>query len=492
MQVGDPKNVMGGQDDAKISTSSGSSSSSSSSSSRLHGSSGVGGSQPPANSSVGNNASSLSSTTTSSSTSGGSAATGGGGGGGGEEQTISYSAERIIGHGSFGVVFQATELETREVVAIKKVLQDKRFKNRELQIMKQLVKLPHPNIVLLKQCFYSNGEKPEELYLNLVLEYIPETVYSVARQHQKAKQPVPLLHVKLYVYQLARALAHIHGLGICHRDIKPQNLLLDPATHVLKLCDFGSAKFLVKGEPNVSYICSRYYRAPELIFGSTSYTTSIDIWSEGCVAAELLLGHPLFPGDSGVDQLVEIIKVLGTPTREEIKAMNSNYTEFKFPQIKAHPWNKVFRSRLPQEAIDVVARMLAYAPDRRIRPIESCAHAFFDELRDPATRLADARGLPPLFDFTDTELRTGPPGLVELLVPSHARMVEVPRGRKNGDALPGAAAAGGAAGGAGAGAALATARGGGGEGGGGGAVGGGRHGHAVQSPVVGATGGGAT
>lgn len=175
---------------------------------------------------------------------------------------------------------------------------------------------------------------------------------------------MPLLHVKLYVYQLARALAHIHGLGICHRDIKPQNLLLDPETHVLKLCDFGSAKFLVKGEPNVSYICSRYYRAPELIFGSTSYTTSIDIWSEGCVAAELLLGHPLFPGDSGVDQLVEIIKVLGTPTREEIKAMNSNYTEFKFPQIKAHPWNKVFRSRLPAEAIDVVARMLAYAPER--------------------------------------------------------------------------------------------------------------------------------
>lgn len=137
--------------------------------------------------------------------------------GSGEEQTISYSAERIIGHGSFGVVFQATELETREVVAIKKVLQDKRFKNRELQIMKQLVKLPHPNIVLLKQCFYSNGEKPEELYLNLVLEYIPETVYSVARQYQKAKQAVPLLQVKLYVYQLARALAHIHGLGICHR-----------------------------------------------------------------------------------------------------------------------------------------------------------------------------------------------------------------------------------------------------------------------------------
>jgi serine/threonine protein kinase len=177
----------------------------------------------------------------------------------------------------------------------------------------------------------------------------------------------------------------------------------------------------VKGEPNISYICSRYYRAPELIFGATEYTTAIDIWSMGCVMAELLLGQvcfhmnslilqdgclhsyhsvfntlqltfslgftprtvlilwlailcldvsqahelaiwslafvsgfgclqlqgagsclqPLFPGESGVDQLVEIIKVLGTPTREEIKCMNPNYTEFKFPQIKAHPWHKV-------------------------------------------------------------------------------------------------------------------------------------------------------
>lgn len=77
------------------------------------------------------------------------------------------------------------------------------------------------------------------------------------------------------MYQLFRSLAYIHSLGICHRDIKPQNLLLDPETGVLKLCDFGSAKHLIKGEPNVSYICSRYYRAPELIFGAIDYTTKI-------------------------------------------------------------------------------------------------------------------------------------------------------------------------------------------------------------------------
>jgi glycogen synthase kinase 3 beta len=94
--------------------------------------------------------------------------------------------------------------------------------------------------------------------------------------------------------------------------------LCDTNTHVLKLCDFGSAKQLVAGEPNVSYICSRYYRAPELIFGNSNYTTSIDVWSVGCVIAELMLGQPIFPGESGVDQLVEIIKILGTPSKEQI------------------------------------------------------------------------------------------------------------------------------------------------------------------------------
>lgn len=135
--------------------------------------------------------------------------------------------------------------------------------------------LNHVNIVPLKHCFYCNGEKPDELYLNLVLEYIPDTVYGVARQLLKAKQYMPIVLVKLYIYQICRALSYIHSTGICHRDIKPQNLLLDPRSHVVKLCDFGSAKVLQKNEPNVSYICSRYYRAPELIFGATDYTTAI-------------------------------------------------------------------------------------------------------------------------------------------------------------------------------------------------------------------------
>ncbi|KAJ0589789.1 putative shaggy-related protein kinase NtK-1 CMGC-GSK family [Helianthus annuus] len=341
-----------------------------------------------------------------------------GGRNGQPKQTISYMAERVVGHGSFGVVFQAKCLETGEAVAIKKVLQDKRYKNRELQTMRVL---DHPNVVALKHCFFSTTEK-EELYLNLVLEYVPETVHRVIRHNNKMNQRMPMLYVKLYSYQIFRALAYIHGsIGVCHRDIKPQNLLVNPHTHQVKLCDFGSAKVLVKGEPNISYICSRYYRAPELIFGATEYTTAIDVWSAGCVLAELLLGQPLFPGESGVDQLVEIIKVLGTPTREEIKCMNPNYTEYKFPQIKAHPWHKIFHKRMPPEAVDLVSRLLQYSPNLRSTALEAMIHPFFDELRDPATRLPNGRVLPPLFNFKPHELKGVAADMVTKLVPEHAR-----------------------------------------------------------------------
>ena len=237
-------------------------------------------------------------------------------------------------------------LETGQKVAIKKVLQDRRFKNRELDIMRMV---SHPNIVRLLHCFFTYDRRVlnilrvgslldekichprtatplstlhstpreqdvsrpfqlcqesnpfcsprlprrDDMYLNLVLEYVPDTVYRLSKQYAKRGQRMPAEEVRMYVYQICRALHSIHQQGICHRDIKPQNLLVDSESHDLKLCDFGSAKQLRRGEPNISYICSRYYRAPELIFGATDYTTKIDMWSVGCVMAELFLGMPL-------------------------------------------------------------------------------------------------------------------------------------------------------------------------------------------------------
>ncbi|WFD29624.1 hypothetical protein MSPP1_000634 [Malassezia sp. CBS 17886] len=359
----------------------------------------------------------------------------------GEQRELAYTSCRIIGNGSFGVVFQArlvrnaghgkdsepatdSSPEASESIAIKKVLQDKRFKNRELQIMRVI---KHPNVVDLRAFFYTNGDKKDEVFLNLVLEYVPETVYRATRHYTKVKQTMPILLVKLYMYQILRSLAYIHSLGICHRDIKPQNLLLDPRTGVLKLCDFGSAKILVPGEPNVSYICSRYYRAPELIFGATNYTTNIDIWSTGCVMAELMQGLPLFPGESGIDQLVEIIKVLGTPSREQIKTMNPNYMEHKFPQIRPHPFSKIFRPRTPADAIDLITNILQYTPQARLTAVEALCHPFFDELREEDVILSNGRPMPDLFNFTREELSIRP-DLIKHLVPPRAEAALLQRG----------------------------------------------------------------
>lgn len=135
-------------------------------------------------------------------------------------------------------------------------------------------------------------------YLNIVMDYYDCDLYSYIRS---CKKGVATFEMKILTYQLFRGLTYIHSLGICHRDIKPHNLLIKDRR--LVLCDFGSAKILTS-EPNLPYICSRCYRAPELIFGAAHYSTMIDIWSVGCVILEMLNGVPLFIGESSIDHLI--------------------------------------------------------------------------------------------------------------------------------------------------------------------------------------------
>lgn len=141
--------------------------------------------------------------------------------------------------------------------------------------------------------------------------------------------------------------------------------------------------------------------------------------------AELMQGQPLFPGESGIDQLVEIIKILGTPTREQIKQMNKNYMEHKFPQIRPHPFSKVFRPRTEPAAIDLISRLLDYTPSARLTAAEALAHPYFDELRLPppdgqdSHLLPNGHPFPPLFNFTREELSVRP-DLIPKLVPVHA------------------------------------------------------------------------
>ena len=199
----------------------------------------------------------------------------------------------------------------------------------------------------------------------------------------------------------------LHSLGICHRDIKPQNILINPDDYTLKLCDFGCAKQLIKGQENISYICSRYYRPPELILESTDYTTQVDVWSIGCVIAELVLNKPIFPGKNKNDQLIEIINILGTPSINYIKEINPKFkNKEKLPFVKRKSWFDFFEGKINDEDyIDLVSKLLVYQPDMRLSPYKALCHPFFDELRNPDLILPNGKSIPKhLFQFKECEI----------------------------------------------------------------------------------------
>ncbi|CAI2369981.1 unnamed protein product [Moneuplotes crassus] len=349
-----------------------------------------------------------------------------------EGQKHSYIAEKVIGHGSFGVVYKAYESYTREAVAIKKVFFDERYKNRECEIMKEL---EHPNIIEYKKSFVIDGGTKEDVYLNIVMEYFPEDLKRVMDYYRNQGEKVPLFMTKVFMYQILRALAYLHGKGICHRDIKPSNLLIDPTRNIIKLCDFGSAKKIVPGEENISYITSRHYRAPELILGARYYSHEIDIWSAGVLLVELINGEAPFKGENGVDQLIEIIRVLGTPNRLQLIKMNPDFIEFKFPQVLPISWSYFFEKKVPEDALDLISNLLMYIPSHRMKPIEALMHPFFDELRASTLYSDPLNRVPNLFDFFKEEIELSSVQIIEQLVPTWYRNEELERMQKNKKAI---------------------------------------------------------
>ncbi|KAG5480997.1 hypothetical protein LSCM1_06672 [Leishmania martiniquensis] len=322
-----------------------------------------------------------------------------------------FVVERMAGQGTFGTVQLGKEKSTGASVAIKKVIQDPRFRNRELQIMQDLAVLHHPNIVQLQSYFYTLGERDRrDIYLNVVMEYVPDTLHRCCRNYYRRQVSPPPILIKVFLFQLIRSIGclHLPSVNVCHRDIKPHNVLVNEAEGTLKLCDFGSAKKLSPSEPNVAYICSRYYRAPELIFGNQHYTTSVDIWSVGCIFAEMMLGEPIFRGDNSAGQLHEIVRVLGCPSREVLRKLNPSHTDVDLYNSKGIPWSNVFCDQSlkdAEEAYDLLSGLLQYLPEERTKPYEALCHPYFDELHDSATKLPNNKDLPPdLFRFLPGEI----------------------------------------------------------------------------------------
>ena len=315
-----------------------------------------------------------------------------------KQTDLEFPENNVLGMGAFGKVRLAIIKGTGEKVAIKKVFQDKRYKNRELPIMQEL---HHPNIVELKSYYCTKAENcsDDEFFLNCIMEYVPLTLSNLMSQNRKNNTKFDDFQIKIYSYQMLKCIGYLCSLGICHRDIKPQNILIDPLDNTLKLCDFGCAKHLVKTEKNISYICSRFYRPPELIIGSTLYTTQVDVWSMGCVIAELVINKPIFAGKSSNDQFLEIMKVLGTPTPEEIKAMNEK-VKTKLPTLEAKSWKDYFKGKINDEQyIDLVSHLLVYDPKKRFTPYQALNHPFFDDLKK-----TDAKIPKHLFEFKKCEI----------------------------------------------------------------------------------------
>ena len=324
------------------------------------------------------------------------------------ENDLIFDKKDIVGQGAFGEVFLAKIKKTGEKVAVKKVFQDRRYKNRELSIMQ---KLNHPNIIKLLSFYYTKANIPkaknDDVFLNCIMDYVPETLSILIskNKHQGTKFPSSLL--KLYSYQMLKSIGYLHSIGICHRDIKPQNILIDPLDYTLKICDFGCAKQLVKNEENISYICSRYYRPPELVLGATFYTCQVDVWSIGCVIAELILNRAIFPGKSAKEQLYEIIKILGTPTKEQISEMNPKVHITKLPNIPHKLWKDVFKDKTDDMLfIDSVDKLLVYEPEKRLTPYEALNHPFFDDMKKKDFKLPNGNSVPKhIFQFKECEIQ---------------------------------------------------------------------------------------
>lgn len=223
----------------------------------------------------------------------------------GEKTVLSYRILEIIGRGSFGLVSKV-ETGAQSIAALKTIYQDNRYINRELDILKSI---EHPNVVCLISYFYS-GKTKKGRFLNMFFEYVPVNLEDFVKDKTRSIDLIKDLYK-----QALMGLKYIHGLGIAHRDIKPANLLLDSNMR-LKICDFGSAKYITEASTNICYICSRYYRAPELLMGCEHYSTKVDLWSLGAVFCEFRLSTPLFAGKNTQEMLERIFKVVSVSSDE--------------------------------------------------------------------------------------------------------------------------------------------------------------------------------
>lgn len=291
-----------------------------------------------------------------------------------------YERLAKIGEGTYGIVYKAREISTGKTIALKKIRLEQEDEGvpstaiREISILKEL---SHPNVVYFKDVVHSDRK------LYLVFEYLDQ---DLKRYMDSVKVLRPAL-IKSYLYQLVNGIEFCHGRRVLHRDLKPQNLLIDK-TGKLKLADFGLARaFGIPVRHYTHEVVTLWYRAPEILLGARKYSTPVDMWSIGCIFAEMVMKSPLFAGDSEIDQLYKIFQTLGTPTDEVWEGV-TDLPEYNPLFPKWH--NRHIGDTVPNldpDGLDLLSRLLVYDPEKRITAHDALRHRYFDDVNRETFRL---------------------------------------------------------------------------------------------------------
>lgn len=298
-----------------------------------------------------------------------------------------YNIIDIIGSGSYGVVVRAYDNATKTYVAIKRIdrifcgdLGDTLRVLRELRLLRLL---NHPNIVKIKKILLPrNLSRFKTIYVVFDLMEC-----SLKRMIELNDGELTQDHFRYMFYQMLNAMAYLHDLNVYHRDLKPENVLVN-SNSATKICDFGLARIAREGDDVVyvwtDYIATRWYRAPELLGAKHwRYSKSIDIWSLGCIFAEMLTGYPLFPGRNTYDQVMQITRVLGVPEHDTLMQFYCEKGKSLFKSRRLHV-NKgllnILGTKIDADGLDLICQMLELNPSKRITAEDALKHQYFTKV----------------------------------------------------------------------------------------------------------------
>ncbi|NWY27233.1 MK15 kinase, partial [Pheucticus melanocephalus] len=289
---------------------------------------------------------------------------------------------------AYGIVWRATDRQTGETVAVKKIFDAFRNRTDAQRTFREIMFLQefgeHPNIIKLLDVIPAENDK--DIYL--IFESMETDLHAVIKKGNLLKD----IHKCYILYQLLKATKFIHSGNVIHRDQKPSNVLLDAQCRV-KLCDFGLARSLCqRGEPRpgaalTEYVATRWYRAPEILLGSRRYTKGVDMWSIGCILGEMLLGKPLFPGTSTMNQIEQILRVIPAPSPEDILALQSEYKASVIKHMSSRQrvaFEEIFPSSTPLPALDLLKKLLVFNPDKRLTAEEALQHPYMSRFHCPS------------------------------------------------------------------------------------------------------------